>query len=512
MAENKPKVDLETDEYQRQMNSYSEFIDTFIQSFNADIYTSGIFTEVKPEDLKKYFQNPDDHVDILSDITQYFHISTGEIHMLFELIEALPDLSYKISSFDKPENHSKYVSEIHKVLRKQKHKILTRDVIKQTAADGTTCGIWLGDKRNLYPYIFDSPKYAFPSFRINGEWVVQFDLQYLRDKYKDLGREVFFRNLSPYITKSQYDKYNESLKESDRYVELPQERTFVINTHTMKRNQGLGVGWATSSLFDILHKKKLKNVEQSIANKIINAIAVLTIGSSDNDGKESWQALGKNLKRNIMSGVQGALTKSSEQGNVPVVGIPNFAKLEFPDVKADGLDGKKFDHINSDIETSTGLSGAVTHGSSNGNSASGKINLSVLYKRIGVLLEKIDSDMYQKMINLMLPKNQKDNYYLEHSKEEPLTLKEKVDILKGLNDKGWSTKHLVDLIDGIDFDEYLESTLYQTESLSLQERIKPFKSSFTSSNDDEGQGAPLKDDADLSEEGDATRNNGKNET
>ncbi|WP_368900845.1 hypothetical protein [Oceanobacillus oncorhynchi] len=511
MTDKEASIDQETEELQRQMNSYTEFIDTFIERFNADIFSAGIFTEVKPEDLKKYFTNPDEHADILSDITQYFHISTGEIHMLFELIEALPTLNYKISSFDEPENHSKYISEINKVLHKQKHKTLTRDVLKQTAADGTLCGIWLGDKRNLYPYIFDSPKYAFPAYRLNGEWVVHFDLQYIKDKFKDFGREVLFKNLSPYISKAKYDKYEKSLKNEDRYIELPQDRSFVVNTHTMKRNQGLGTGWATSSLFDILHKKKLKNVEQSIANKIINAIAVLTIGSSDNEGIEAWQKLGKNLKRNVMSGVQNALTKSAEQGNVPVVGLPNFAKLEFPDVKTDGLDGKKFDHINSDINTSTGMSGALTHGDSSGNSASGKLNLSTFYKRIGVLLEVIESDMYQKMINLIVPKGQRDNYYLKYSKEEPLSLKEKVDILKSMNDKGWSVRHLVELIDGVDFDDYVKQTLYETENLSLQQRIVPYSSSHTSSGNNNA-GAPIIEDGDLTESGEATRTSGKNET
>src|SRR5690606_8404539 len=143
---------------------------------------------------------------------------------------------------------------------------------------------------------------------------------------------------------------------------------------------------------------------------------------------------------------------------------PEFAKLEFPDVKADGLDGKKFDHVNLDIQTGIGVSSAMINGTS-GNSATSRLNLDVLYKRIGVLLENIETDMYQKMINLILPKGQKDNYYLVYDKQQPLTTKEKVDILSKLNDKGWSVKALVDNISDINWENYLEQTLYETEEL-----------------------------------------------
>lgn len=500
------QVDLETD-MELKMNDYNAFIETFIENFSTDIFSSGILNDIKPEDLQKYFRNPDKNVEILSNLTEYFYISTGEIHMLFELIEALPTLNYKIESFDQPASHDNYISLINKTLHKVKHKTLTRDVSKQTAADGTLTGIWLGDKNNLYPYIFDSPVYAFPAYRVNGEWVVQFDLSYL-DKFKEYGRKIFFQNLSPYITEQHYKNYINDRTEDTQYVSLPQERSFVINTHTLKRNQGLGTGWANSSLFDVLHKRKLKNVEQSIANKIINAIAILTIGSDKNPEYANLK-LNKNAKKKIQAGVRKALEKSKD-GNVPVVAIPEFSKLEFPDVKADGLDGKKFDHVNADIQSSVGLSSAIVNGSGS-NSASGKINLDIFYKRLGVLLEGIETDMYQKMINLILPKKQKDNYYMVYDKSQPLTTKEQLDALSKLSDRGWSIKHLVNKI-GLNFEQYLEQTLFETEKLDLQNRIKPYLSSYTATSGDSENGAPEKSDETLSDEGEKTRVGDKNNT
>lgn len=495
-------IDQETE---RQFNDYQEFISTFIDGFTTTMFHDGVITEVSMEQLQKYFTNPDKNNEIISNLAEYFYITTGEIHMMFELIESLPVLNYKVNSFDKPDNHEKHISFIDRVMHKIKHKPLTRDVLKQTALSGTLTGIWLGNKNNIHPYIFDDPTRVFPAHRKNGDWVVYFDLSIL-DDYNDFYRQIMFENLSPYVTQEIYDKYKSSNDSNSKHVALPQDRTFVVHTHKLKRNQGLGTGWANSAMFDVLHKKKMKNVERAIANKIINAIAVLTIGNEKHPEQFGNTKLSPKLKKKVFSGVRKALEAAASDG-IPVVALPEFSKLDFPDVKTDGLGGKKFDHVNNDLNSSLGISSALTHGEG-GNHASSKISLDILYKRIAVLLEQVDTDMYQKMINLILPKNQKDNYYLTYDKSQPLTTKEKIDILIKLNDKGWSIKYVVDELENVSWEQYLEQTLYETEDLELQSKIKPYLTSYTSTAGDVS-GAPEKDD--LTDEGESTRSSGKND-
>ncbi len=505
MSDDKQQFDPELEEM-RQLNDYQDFVSTFIDGFSTKLFHDGIINEVDMEKLQEYFSEPDKYQEVLSDLTEYFYTTSGEIHIMFELIESLPTLNYKIDVFDKTDKHDKYVSLINKALHKVKHKTLTRDSLKQTAASGTLVGIWLGGKNNLYPYIFENPSKVFPSYRLNGEWVVEYDLSQL-DEFTDFYRNVIFENLSPYITKDIYENYRRRLDKGSQYVSLPQERTFVIQTHTLHRNQALGRGWANASLFDILHKRKMKNVERAIANKIINAIAVLTIGNEKSPEQFGSLKLNPKMKKKIHSGVKQALDKNTEDG-ISVVSIPEFAKLEFSDVKTDGLDGKKFEHLNSDINSSLGLSSAVTSGEG-GNHASAKINIDTFYKRIGVLLESIESDMYQKMINLILPKSQKENYYMVYDKDQPLTRKEKIDSLMKLNDKGWSIKHVIDQISDVNWEAYLEQTIYETEELGLQERLKPYKSSHTTSGREGEGGSPIQDD--VTDEGAATRDGDKND-
>lgn len=500
-------IDSETEFTEKQLFEYQEFLETFITGFTTKMFHEGIITEVTSEQLQKYFAEPDKNVDVLSDLAEYFYITTGDIHMMFELIESLPSLNYKVNAFDKSDSlHDKHVSTINRVLHKIKHKPLTRDVMKQTANTGTLTGIWLGSKSNPYPYIFDSPEDVFPAYRRNGDWVVHFDLKLL-DEYKEYYQNIIFDNLSPYVTKQMYENYKSNLSSGNRYVELPQDRTFVVHTHKLKHNQGLGTSWANPAMFDVLHKKKMKNVERAIANKIINAIAVLTIGNEKDPANFGNIKLNKTIKKKVHNGVKTALEKSATDG-VPVISLPEFAKLEFPDIKTDGLDGKMFDNLNTDIQSSLGLSGAVVNGDG-GNHASAKLNLDVMYKRIGVLLEQIETDMIQKMINLILPKKQADNYYLTYEKSQPLTTKETIDVLMKLNDKGWSIKSVVDRVDDISWESYLEQTLHETETLELQSRIKPYLSSYTATSSD-GSGANEINDNDISDEGASTRDSDKN--
>jgi hypothetical protein len=477
------KVDVESEEYKRMVSDYNDYMSTFVNGFVTNLFSQGIISEVDAEQLKKYFASPDAYQKEIEDLAQYYYVSSAEIHQLFELIEALPTLNYKIDSHEKPKSNDKYISIINKALHKVKHKRLTRDSLKQTAASGTMVGIWLGDKIP-YPYIFDDMKLVFPAYRKNGDWQCVIDMEYF-SSLKDDFRDEQFNNLSPFVTKTDYAKF-ESDRTKYKYKELPQDRTFVIRTGTLKRNQGLGTSWVTAGLYDVQHKKTLKDVERSIANKIINAVAVLTVGVNGNKDYDQLTnlKLPKAVKQKVHSGVKTALEKNNKSG-VTVVTIPDFAKLEFPDVKTDGLGGT-FDSINSDIQSAYGLSGSILNGNG-GNFSTVKVNLDTLYKRIAVMLEDLEQEAYQKLINLILPSNQKDNYYLTYDKETPLTLKEKIDILSKMNDKGWSTKHLIDNVAGISWESYLEQTLYETDELKLQEKIKPYQSTYTLNGSETGR-------------------------
>jgi len=480
-------LSIENQEIQRETFDYQDYTTTYSDGFIAKLFSDGIVNEVQAETLKKWFSNPDSFQKELEKVAEYYYISNGEIFQLFDLARTLPTLNYKLDAFDKSKSYEKNATSVNKVLHRIRHKTLTRDIITQTITAGTLCGIWLGDKSNAYFYIFDDLNYIFPSHMKNGQWIVTVDMTWLEMMTEDQ-RSITFENLSPYITEAHYKKYISS-RTKYKYVDLPSDRACVIRTHALKRNQNRGVGWAAQGLFDILHKKKLKDLEKAVANKIINAVAVLTIGDASKIPENTNLKLPKGVKRKVHGGVKGALEKSNKDG-ITVVSIPDFAKLEFPDIKSgDSLDPKKFSSINQDITMSYGLSQALMNGSGS-NFASAKLNVDAFYKKLAVLLEDVETEVYGKLLNIILPTSQKDNFYMEYDKESPLTTKEKLDVLLKLHSQeGFSLKAVIDSLNGISFDSYVEQSIYEQEVLKLQDRIQPYSSAYTSTGE-ENSGAP----------------------
>lgn len=484
-----------SNDFNSQLNTIEEHLYNYADGFIAGLFNQGIIDTITAENLQQMFLNPDMYQEEIEKLSNYFYITNAEVHQLFEMVEVLPRLNFRIEMFDKDEKSDKYVKMFNKHMRKIKHKRLTRDVIKQLTSNGNVCGIWLGDAKAPFPYVFDNTKYVFNVGRNEfGERIVVMDLAWF-DTMNPMQREIFFNLFKTLDVKTQYEKYRTSYEY--KYLTLPVERTFSLITGKLNRNQLVGTSWVTSGLLDVLHKKKLKDVEQSVANKIINAVAVLTVGSEKNPEFANMK-INKTVKQKIHQGVKTALEKR-ETGGVTLLTVPEYAKIEFPDIDADALDGDKFSTINSDIKASYGLSGAMTNGE-NANYAVAKQTLDIFYSRLAVILEDIEDEIYGKMFNLMVNNKYQDNFYIEYDKEPPLTLKEKIDYVKSLNDKGWSSKYLVEMI-GLDFEQYLEQTLWETEEQKLQERIKPYLTSFTASASDiENNGRPSIDDSDVENE------------
>lgn len=475
--------EIKTEEMERQYNDYQSYISTYVDGFISKIFSNGIINEIEADTLKRWFSSPDQFQKELERISEYYYISNGEIFQLFDLSRALPTMNYKVDAFDKTKNYDKHAMTVNKIMYKVRHKTLTRDLISQTILAGTLCGIWLGDKNNPYFYIFDDLDHVFPHHMENGKWIIAIDMN-LFTNMTEYQREIMFSNLSPYISEDDFKKY-QSNREKYQYKFLPQDRSAVLRTHALKRNQNRGTGWATQGLYDILHKKKLKDLEKAVANKIINAVAVLKIGSDKNNGEYSNLKLPKGVKKKVHSGVKTALEKSSKDG-ITVVAIPDFADIEFPDIKAgDSLDPKKFESIVNDITSSLGLSQSLLNGTGS-NFASAKINIDAFYRKLGVLLDDIETEVYGKLLNLILPANQSDNFYIEYDKEPPITNKEKIDILMKLHSQeGFSLKAVIDTLSGVSFSSYVEQSVYEQEVLKLQDKIKPYASAYTNTGDGE---------------------------
>ncbi|BDR74182.1 hypothetical protein K144316041_p20210 (plasmid) [Clostridium tetani] len=481
-------------EIKKEFNTYEEYIMTYVDGFVSNLFSQNIITTVDADELQRWFASPDNYYEEINKLMNYYYITDGDIYQLYEMLKVLPPLNYTIKVFDKKDKYEKNVSECNKVLNKVKYKSLTRDIISQLVSTGVIIGTWLGNSDNPYLFIFSGTKYVFPKYRLNGEWVCVIDMEWFDNMNDDEERMVYFKNLSPYVTQKKYEDYmNNRTDKNKRYVELPTDRTGCVRVNTLSRNQRLGLPFGTQALFDKIHKENLKNMEKAIANKIIKNIVTLKIGSEKNPEFYN-RAISSKIKKKILSRVKSALSKNLNDGGVPVIAIPEYVDLNYGEIQGlDGLKKEKFEGIDNDIGNAVGISKSLTNGNG-GNYANGKLNLEILYRRIAVILEEIEYQIFDKLFNLILPKKAKDNFHFEFDKEVPLTNKERMDFLKDLHKEGYTIKPILDSLQGVEYQDYIEQSLYEIEELKLRDKIIPPQSSYTLSND--GAGKPKNNDSD----------------
>lgn len=481
---------MNVDEAKRDL-SPSEFSNF---TFKAEMFNQGIEKDVSEEVLRKWMSNPEAHKEELSKYAMYQYISNGDIFQLFDLVRIMPSLNYRIKTLKVNSRNDKYSLECRRALKNVNHKELTRDILTQTISSGTLVGLWVGKENKEskdYPYlmVFDDLENFFPARRVNGKWTIWCDLSYF-DGFSDLEEKIdMISNLEPYVTVGDYANYKEKGEEY-RYIEFPIERSVCIRTHTLKRNQRFGMPWNTQAIEDIKHKQKLRNLEKVASNKVMNAVAVLTLGIKDSE-KSNYKALGEKLTKSVFENVKQGLMNNVD-GEASVVGLPEWAKLEYPDQKTDVLNPDKIESVNEDINNSTGVTRTLTNGKG-GNYASAKLNIDIMFNRIGELLESIESEVYNKLIKIILPSTVSEDYYIEYEKSSPLTNKEKLDMLFKLVSMGYSLRPLVELI-GLDFDDYIENSIWEIDNLKLREKIFPPLNTNNLSTEDNVNGRPNNDD------------------
>lgn len=488
----------------KSLNTLDDYVQDFTEGYIVEAMNTGEFTTITQKDLEEWLSSPDTYYKEIANLMTYMYITDGNIYQLYTLIQTLPSLNYKIKVFDTTvKGYEKNLAMCNKILSNVKYKSLTRDLLSQECVNGWLVCMWLGNKKQPYLYIFDNQEYIFPSFRRNGEWVCQVDMKWF-DSMKEKERELMFETFSGVIGESDYNKYLGN-KEEYQYVELPQDKTSALRINTLFRNQRIGLPMGTQYLFDHLHKQTLKNLEKSISMKIIKNIAVLTIGDEANP----YNKISKPMKKKIVSSVKNALQKSVSAGAVPVAILPEFSNLEWSKLDGDKfLEKEKFESINADISNDLGIPPALTGGS--GNFATASLALDILYKRIGVMLEGVE-DVFNKLFKIVLNKTIADNFMFEYEKDKPLTRKESLDVLMKLQAQGFSVQSIVDMLPDVEFDPYLNASLYEQEVLKIYERIKPPLTSYTATANDETGGNKEIDIADVtSDETVSSKANDKN--
>lgn len=465
------KLQARVDELEKSNNSYSDVLNDFVDGFILEM--SQNVKTIKLETLQKWFSNPDSYMEEINDLLTYYYIIDGNIAQLYDLIFALPELNYTIKCYGKMDSYSDDVAKVKSVLdNKIHHKQLTRHLLVQLSHAGTIIGMWLGTKKDPYFNVFDNLEYVFPYGMYKGQMVAVYDLSYI-DTLSDEQRVAEFENLSPFVTKSKYNKWKNckdyKKQKTLQYLVLPPEVSLVARGRTLSINQRLGLPQGTQAMNDLFHKQKMKQLERGMADKVLRALAVVKFKGVDDEGNKVKESVQKRVFKKIKTVLESSV--DSEDG-ITVVGLPEFASFEYPEFKNidDIMNSDKYTSVNNDITTATSISSVLSNGTG-GNYASANLNLDMLYKKIDAMLEQIE-EIYNKLITIILGNSKGQRYRFEYIKGTPLSKGEKVNQLKALSDKGYTIRPLLDML-GINLEEYIQHSLYEIETLDLRSKIVP---------------------------------------
>lgn len=485
------EYDVYNSQLRKSLNTYEEFTQDFIEGGvnpNSDKVPETITDTV----IQEWLSNPDENIEDIVSYMTYLYCADGNIYQLYTLMSSLPKLNYKIRAFDRNmQGYEESLIKCDKILYQVNHKKITRDIISQLCATGNVVCAWLGNKSNPYLYIFPTEEYIFAGYRVNGEWVVQMDMSKF-EEMQELERNLQLETFKSLGVDKHYKKYMRD-REKYKYMILPPDKVTVLRSNTLYSNQRMGLPMGIQSLFDINHKNALRLLDKSIVEKAVKGISILKIG----DDSHEFDAINKGLKQKIIKSVQTAIANAKKSKGIGGLAIlPNFADLNFSEMEGlDALSDKKFDTINSDINSSIGMNASITGGSGS-NYQTSKINLSMIYSRVDAMLETIEP-IFRKLFAITLTKQLSNNISFEFIKGEPLSNKETLDAITKLGAMGYSMKAIADMLPTTSYTELLTDSLYEIETLKLREKIIPPRTSSTLSSDDESQtGAPVNENPD----------------
>lgn len=475
---------------QQEMFALSDVVSNWGSNSNYDL--------LDIEDLYEWQKNPIKYNKSLRDLSLYWYSQKGVLSEVYDLYKTLPtlDSSNQIndSNYDSYEDDNKKISKYDSGVK----KIQIREMLFETALMGTLMTYRRGTKVNPFIQILD-PDYYYPARIKNGRWEVDCDLSQFVDgtgqNKTSRNRPNNFNNLKPEAIHAK-DELNSQPKEVQEAFEawrkgkgrnnnnnlyaLDMKRTGVVKNKSRQRERyGRPVGIAAFE--DLLHKDLLKLAERAVVDKVIETLLIVKLGEEGKEGYHPTEAQAKKVYTSIKNVLNGA---TKDKGN-KLVGLPYWANIEALKVDLGIFDNDKYAQIDQDILISLGVSGILNIGQGN-NYSSGTINENIFYSKIFDILEQIEEEVYNVQYDQIVTKAD-TKFRKKFARTTTVDSNKKIEVYEKLIDKGGAIKPLFDEI-GSDFDAYIKQVDYEKTQLGINDKFKPFQTSFTMT--DKTNGAP----------------------
>lgn len=473
--ENTPSIDLET--AARQMLELSN-----VSSFASSGGSSS--SEVSIEDIYEYLTNPEENIKEIRDTSAYLTAKHGVLKDVLRMVKSLPTLKYSLSwsgtsdtsTTDEQEQLAQDFLSTIDVTQ------VLRDGLYETGEVGTvvTCL-----RLKKYVQFLDVNDLVIDRQK-DGKWVIDFDLQSLDTISDDDDRLEKIESLPDEVTIAAYDSFKSSNDEDLRFVEI--KNCHVVNLDA-KRNSPFGYPITMGAWLPILQKEMIDKVEQSVSDRLIKQILVL---SADWLDKEETKPVPRDVLaryfREVTDLLQGSggggrpgsgRSGSNNSTGTGTIMLPHFLSLDALKIDTTMFKRELYDKINDDIYANLGASESLISGKG-GNYSSANVNSEKFFSFIFTIVEQFES-VINDYLKLVMPKDVSCKINFDRS--TVLDKKSDIERKKELYMQTSVLKPYVEAVMDAPLNEIVAQRKREQE-MGLEDLFFPAKNAYTSSDKD----------------------------
>lgn len=441
-------------------------------------------------DLYKYLQNPYSNITEIQKASKYLTNKHGIIKEVLRSLKSLPSLDYIISwsTVDDEKKLKNYERKVNDFLKEIDIKTFVRDGLFEVGEMGTivTC---LRNKR--YVQFLDLDDLRINKQR-NGRWVVEYDLNSIKQHKTVNDKLVIIESLPDEITLAKYNLFINK-GEDYRYIELRDADVINIDGN---RNMPYGLPLTIGAWSSILQKEIIDRVERSVADRLLKTIVILSAGHLDKEGtkpvpKEVITAYFNEVSKLFNKKNGMSFNTGKESSGTGTIALPHFFKLDTLEVNTELFKKELYDKIENDIYSNLGISPAVLWGGGGNNFSSAQLNSQKFFRYIFTLLEKFEV-LINRYLKQILPKSVSCEFVF--AKSTMLDKDKYVDKYKDLYMQTGISKFWIESLTGLPYENVIGQAEYERKVLKTESIIYPASNAYTQSgNGDNKGGAPTVD-------------------
>ena len=523
---------IETNNYENNIELNSLVTNSFVP------FSYSGMSSVSRGQIKEYIKNPMIYNKQLRILSQQFYNTNGMYANVIDYCIDIPTLSYitTVSRYAK-QSIKKRKPKYDKFMERINHKSTTRDILFNLFLNGMYVGylrdtskkendvndkntfdcavrrlegLTIDDNFQIEPLPLD---YCRIRGMVNGVNVAQFDMSYF-DKWEGNGLIAQIKSFPKEFIQA-YSKYKKDA--SYRWFTLDYKKTIALKCKSRKE-EPYGRPLGLSAFLDIKKAEDYEDNQCAIIDELASSIYTLVLPEGDDKSGKAC-SLNNEQQAKLRQAFEGAVRANTTGtgSKISTVTLPPKTKMERMSKDASLLKDTLSEENASNIARSLGFAGGALNPSSQGGASysSLSVNIDLVWSQVFQYVDEIANE-YTRIANNYFNVKKVDDFtkisYLPISALNKDAMFDKMKELYGLINGNRS--HVI-ASTGISIDEYL-ACMEQEDEEDWEKLFKPHITAYTNSgknadNNDGEDGRPKKDEDELTESGQITRNLNSNE-